>query len=186
MISKKLRDEFSNITNNQAYINAFCKRVLKPNTQDIQSDPYLGNTQRRDFIPQLRTLLQALPSEAHVFDVGGGNGEIVELAIHQSAPKSTRVSVEEPNPQMLADYVKRLTTHQLLQGELFPCPVQNLYQRNLAASCDLILSLHMIYHLTNWQQAVNNPQEDPSSSSDFSIANSNPAAKFFWFMPIRN
>ncbi|WP_018693684.1 class I SAM-dependent methyltransferase [Algicola sagamiensis] len=179
MLSTEILEEFSNITNNEAYLKAFCKRVLMPNQQGGTSDPYLGNNQRKEFIPSLRQFVQQLPQQPHIFDIGGGNGEIVELAIHQYAPKGTQLSVEEPHQDMLNDYIQRLEKYGMGKGEFFSCPIQDLYHRNLETPCDLILGIHMIYHLTDWRDANADPTADLKQFFRFLYEQLKPGGKLF-------
>lgn len=145
MISTSFYDEFLNLTNNEAYTNAFCKRVMLPSSDPL--DPYLGNTQRKDFLPVLMELIKNLPAAPHVFDVGGGNGELVDLAFKGNVPEHTSFSVEEPHGQMLEEYTRRLIRAGIRLNEAFNLPVQALFRQKLHKPVDLIISVHMIYHL---------------------------------------
>lgn len=136
---------------------AFCDRMMlrDPN------NPYniLGNTQRSDFIPYLKAVLNGLNPEPRIFDVGGGAGELVDILI--SKLPSAKITIEEPNIILLEEYRKRIKKYPHLRlDSSYEQPIQELYH-SFSAQQDLILAIHMIYFLTNHRNKKNfSAQED--------------------------
>ena len=97
--------EFQNLTNAQAYVHIFSKRMMKP----IPKHPgeFLGTDQRSDMLPYIQRLVLTLPKNAEVFDVGAGAGDVVEFAL-KDAPSGTRVNIEEPNRDLIKAYSEKL------------------------------------------------------------------------------
>lgn len=147
--------DFEGITNNEAYKKVFIDRMMLPHP----SEPgrFLGNTQREDFLAKLIPLVKELPEHAQVFDFGCGGGEIVDIALKFA--KSATVHMEEPNAILLDTYKDRLLRYpHLTEGATFNCPIEQLYHGGVPGnripddgSLDLILNLHMIYHITHFR-----------------------------------
>ncbi|MBX9694319.1 MAG: class I SAM-dependent methyltransferase [Cyanobacteria bacterium] len=158
-----LKDEFRGLTNNQAYELAFNKRLLRPNLS--LPGHFLGNTQRDDFLPHLRSLLKNLPQQAQIFDFGAGAGEIVDLALKHV--DNATINIEEPNPLLLAQYIKRvLNSGNLSLGITHNGPLQDYYDTSNvevarpSVQQDLALAMHMIYHLTSFESEEIDPDAD--------------------------
>ncbi|MBI2346092.1 MAG: class I SAM-dependent methyltransferase [Deltaproteobacteria bacterium] len=151
-------EEFKNITNSEAYKKAFQDRMLLRDP----SDPYklLGNTQRDDFIPHLEKLIASLPPKPHIFDVGAGSGEIVDLVL--SKLDSAEITIEEPNSILLDQYRKRLKAHSNLQLVVaIHKSIQDLYSHHdIVQSQDLVLAIHMIYYLSDFRSDKLAPNDD--------------------------
>jgi hypothetical protein len=102
-----VRNEFEGLDPHRQYRNAFA-RLLK-------SDPLgrvlmMGTDQRDMFVPELRRAIEAsVPHDGHIFDFGAGDGQTFAL-VADSVPQGTRVSIEEPNPEYLANYSALLET----------------------------------------------------------------------------
>ncbi len=162
-MTQVLKDEFRGLTNNEAYELAFNKRLLRPNPN--LTGHFLGNTQREDFLPHLRSLLKNLPKQAQIFDFGAGAGEIVDLALREV--ESATINIEEPNPLLLAQYVERVSNSgNLSLGILHTGPLQDYYEAanveiaRPSVQQDLALAIHMIYHLTNFEHEKIDPDAD--------------------------
>ena len=155
-----VRNEFEGLDAHRQYRNAFA-RLLKPDP--LGRVLMLGTDQRDLFVPELRRVIEAcVPAGGHIFDFGAGDGQTFAL-VADSVPKGTSVSIEEPNPDYLADYSAFLKTQQHLRlgvamgvefeamdstsacsGELLPHD----------ASVDLALALHMIYFVNDLLASV--------------------------------
>jgi hypothetical protein len=97
-----VRNEFDGLDTHRQYRNAFA-RLLKPDPLGRVS--MMGTDQRDIFVPKLRRVIdQCVPSSGHILDFGAGDGQTFAL-VADSVPNGTRVSIEEPNPGYLADYV---------------------------------------------------------------------------------
>lgn len=170
--------EFRGLSNNEAYLHAFNQRVLLPSEDPV--DPFLGNTQRVMFLPFLNQIVAGLGIGAKVLDIGAGKGEIVDLSLESHAPAGTTVSIEEPNPILFQAYQQRLQRSPSLRlGQSWNEPVQDLYQRNLADHYDLILSIHMIYHLTDWQDFNQDPVKHLEEMVAFAYSLLKPGGRLF-------
>jgi len=141
-----LEDEFRSYTNKQAYEAVFARRMMlreHPNSALV-----LGNSQREDFLPFLHELLKQVPAGAHLLDVGGGAGDIVDLALERV--EGATIHVEEPNEALLESYRQRLLAHASLKcGTLHPVPVERLplplSSGGTEILCDVVLAVHMLY-----------------------------------------
>src|SRR5688572_12118531 len=120
-----LLEEFSGITNNEAYKLAFTKRMLRPDP--YRPGEFLGTTQRKDFMAVLEPLVAELPHHAQVLDIGGGSGETtVQLALKDVS--NAILSVVEPNPVLLDQYKEHLKNSRNLQLGISHCgTLQELY-----------------------------------------------------------
>lgn len=165
-------DEFSGITNKQAYELAFKKRMMLPHP--TETGRFLGNTQRDDFLPYLKPELSRLPEEVEIFDFGAGSGEIVDLAL-QDLKKAT-VNIEDPNVILLLSYVRKLSAFPHLKlGVCYSGPIQDFYSPTETRAREplpkrpqnLILGLHMIYFLSDFRRSVFDPDKDLQDAMEF-------------------
>ena len=155
-----VRNEFEGLNPHRQYRNAFA-RLLK-------ADPLgrvlmMGTDQRDMFVPELRHAIAAsVASDGHIFDFGAGDGQTFAL-VADAVPKGTRVSIEEPNPEYLADYTAFLKTKtHLLAGVALAAGFDELdaiAEYSGAAlppdgSVDLGLALHMIYFVKELPASV--------------------------------
>src|SRR4030095_15340823 len=70
----------------------------------------MGTDQRDMFAPELRRAIEtSVPSDGHIFDFGAGGGQTLAL-VADALPRGTRVSIEEPNPEYIANYLAFLKT----------------------------------------------------------------------------
>ncbi len=141
-----LEDEFRDYTNKQAYEAVFARRMMLREHPD--STQVLGNSQREAFLPFLHALLKQVPTAAHILDVGGGAGDIVDLALERV--EGATIHVEEPNEALLENYRQRLSAHASLKcGTLHPVPVERLplplSSGGTETLCDAVLAIHMLY-----------------------------------------
>lgn len=172
--------EFLGLTNKEAYEHAFLHRFLL-RTPKHQNE-FLGNTQRADFLPYLKKQLQQLPPHSQILDVGAGAGEIVEFALSEL---DATIHLEEPNEIFLKQYIQRISNYKNLKlGEVYHNKLQELYFRNeienkLAANMDLILSIHMLYHLTDFTSIKANPETDLIEAIQFMYSLLKPGASIF-------
>ena len=96
-----MRNEFAGLDPHRQYRNAFA-RLLKPDP--LGRVLMMGTDQRDMFVPELRRAIEtSVPSDGHIFDFGAGDGQTFAL-VADSVPQGTRVSIEEPNPEYLANY----------------------------------------------------------------------------------
>jgi hypothetical protein len=157
----QLKEEFAGKSNHQAYELAFSKRMMRPHPA-IEGG-FLGNSQRQQFLPQLKELIRSAPGASRILDVGAGKGEIVNLAFDQ-LPDGT-ISLIEPNPLLLKEYRQRLATQPNLKEGTVHCGVlEDFYNQGaLAESWDgqhVVLAIHMLYHFTNMRAETFSPVED--------------------------
>jgi SAM-dependent methyltransferase len=123
----------------------------------------MGTDQRDMFVPELRHAIAAsVASDGHIFDFGAGDGQTFAL-VADAVPTGTRVSIEEPNPEYLADYLGFLKTKtHLLPGVALAAGFDEI---DAAAehsgatlppdsSVDLGLALHMIYFVKDLSASV--------------------------------
>jgi SAM-dependent methyltransferase len=141
-----LEDEFSRYSNKQAYDAVFASRMMLRDAE--QPDRMIGNTQRADFLPVLHALLDTLPARPHLFDVGAGAGDIVELAL--SRLDAATVHVEEPNEALLERYQQRLAQYPALGlGYVFAQPLEEVLANWTGSRppfvVDGVLAIHMLY-----------------------------------------
>ena len=74
---EKTLSEFNGITNEEAYVNIFAKRMMKPVTG--KNSEFLGCNHRIDMLPFIQSLIAKMPESGQVFDVGAGAGDVVDL-----------------------------------------------------------------------------------------------------------
>jgi hypothetical protein len=159
---KEVLEEFRELTNEEAYVHVFSQRMMKPVPN--RNAEYYGSDQRIDMLPFLKVLVDNLPENGQVFDVGAGSGDVVDFAL-QSAPKNTVINIEEPNSILIKNYLNTLKRYpHLRMGIAYEGIIQNYYRGKTvkqypAQPQDLIPAIHMIYHLTDFTM----PQIDPES-----------------------
>lgn len=162
--------EFSDLTNDQAYVKIFSKRMMKPIPE--RTGEFFGTDQRIAMLPFIKELLLTVPEKGQIFDVGAGAGDVVDFAL-KDAPKGTVINIEEPNPALLNAYINKLKNHPNLKiGIAYEGPLQDYYQTEKKGVLPkqpqhLILAIHMIYHLTDFTQKNINPEEDLISAISF-------------------
>jgi SAM-dependent methyltransferase len=150
-----VRNEFEGLDLHRQYHNAFA-RLLK-------ADPLgrvlmMGTDQRDMFVPELRRVIEtSVPSNGHIFDFGAGDGQTFALAA-DSVPQGTRVSIEEPNLEYLANYRAFLETKAHLKpgmalgagfDEIDAEAERSGQSLPPDGSIDLGLALHMIYFVND-------------------------------------
>jgi len=148
-------NEFEGLEPHQQYRNAFA-RMLKPDP--LGRVQMMGTDQRDMFVPELRRVIETqVPNDGHIIDFGAGDGQTFAL-VAASVPEGTRVSIEEPNPDYVADYRTFLKTQAHLRPGM--ALVAGFDEIDAAAErsgaplpqdggIDLGLALHMIYHLND-------------------------------------
>ena len=155
-----VRNEFEGLDLHRQYRNAFA-RLLKPDP--LGRVLMMGTDQRDMFVPELRRVLEtSVPSDGHIFDFGAGDGQTFAL-VADSVPHGTRVSIEEPNPEYLANYCAFLKTKTHLRpGVALAAEFDAIdtaaerWGENLPpdGSIDLGLALHMIYFVNDLASSV--------------------------------
>lgn len=173
--------EFSGLTNEQAYVHIFSQRMMKPIPKKMGE--YFGCDQRLDMQPSLQELITKVPLKGQVFDVGAGAGDVVDFALKNIA-KGTVINLEEPNSVLLKEYLKKLKNHQLTPGIIYEGPLQDYYQGKRQGiipqqAQNLILAIHMIYHLTDFTQPQINPQKDLIDAISFLYSLLAPGSSIF-------
>jgi SAM-dependent methyltransferase len=155
-----VRNEFAGLDLHRQYCNAFA-RLLKPDP--LGRVLMMGTDQRDMFVPELRRVIQSsVPSDGHIFDFGAGDGQTFAL-VADSVPQGTCVSLEEPNPEYLANYRAFLETKVHLRpglalaAEFDAIDVAAERSREKLpsdGSIDLALALHMIYFVNDLASSV--------------------------------
>ena len=153
-------NEFEGLEPHRQYRNAFA-RVLKPDP--LGRVLMMGTDQRDMFVPELRRAIEdCVPRDGHIFDFGAGDGQTFAL-VSASVPKGTRVSIEDPNPEYLADYVAFLKTQAHLQSgvvlaagfdEIDTAATRSGEKLPQDGSIDLALALHMLYFVHDLSSSV--------------------------------
>jgi SAM-dependent methyltransferase len=155
-----VRNEFEGLDTHRQYRNAFA-RLLKPDP--LGRVLMMGTDQRDMFVPELRRAIEdCVPCNGHIFDFGAGDGQTFAL-VAASVPKGTCVSIEEPNPEYLKNYVAFLKTQPHLR--LGMAVVAGFDDMDTATarlgetlpqdgSIDLGLALHMIYFVHDLSSSV--------------------------------
>lgn len=160
---EKVLHEFDGITNEKAYVNIFAQRMMKP--VPGKSGEFLGCNHRMDMLPFLQGLIKTLPKDGQIFDVGAGAGDVVDFAL-KDAFKGTVVNIAEPNATLIRSYLQKLESHNHLRsGIAYEGCLQDYYQGKKRAIFpeqpqNLILAMHMIYHLTDFTCPNIHPEED--------------------------
>lgn len=177
-------EDFEGISNNEAYKKVFADRMMLPHP--TEAGRFLGNTQREDFLASLLPLVGELPAGAEVFDFGCGGGEIVDIALHKA--KAAIINLEEPNGLLLNAYRERLKRYpHLREGTVLNCPIEDLYHpqdrfKSLATRVgkqDLILDLHMIYHITRFRDPTIDASGDIIDMLSFQYQLLRPGGRIF-------
>lgn len=153
-------NEFEGLEPHRQYRNAFA-RVLKPDP--LGRVLMMGTDQRDMFVPELRRAIEdCVPCDGHIFDFGAGDGQTFAL-VAAAVPKGTRVSIEDPNPEYLADYVAFLKTQAHLQSgvvlaagfdEIDTAATRSGETLPQDGSIDLALALHMLYFVHDLSSSV--------------------------------
>lgn len=159
---ERVLQEFSNLTNEQAYVHIFSHRIMQPIPNKIGE--YFGCDQRIYMRPPLQKLVATVPENGQVFDVGAGAGDVVDFALKDVA-RGTIIHLEDPNPSFLKHYLRKLISNGIKSGLIYEGPLQDYYNGSNQKSFpqkpqNLILAIHMIYHLTDFTQQTVNPQKD--------------------------
>src|SRR5262245_45611524 len=146
-----VKNEFEGLDTHRQYRNAYA-RLLKPDP--LGRVLMMGTDQRDMFVPELRRLIEAcVPRDGHIFDFGAGDGQTFAL-VAASVPKGTRISIEDPNSDYLADYLAFLRTQAHLRpgialaaafDEIDSAAARSGETLPQDGSVDLGLALHMIY-----------------------------------------
>lgn len=155
-----VRNEFEGLDPYRQYRNAFA-RLLKPDP--LGRVLMMGTDQRDMFVPELRRVIEAsVPSDGHIFDFGAGDGQTFAL-VAVAVPKGTRVSIEEPNPEYLTDYIAFLKTQAHLRpgmalaagfDEIDTVAARLGETLPKDGSIDLALALHMLYFVHDLSSSV--------------------------------
>jgi SAM-dependent methyltransferase len=155
-----VRNEFEGLDPHRQYRNAFA-RLLKPDP--LGRVLMIGTDQRDMFVPELRRTIEAsVPRDGHIFDFGAGDGQTFAL-VADSVPQGTRVSIEDPNPEYLADYSALLKTKAHLRpgvalavgfDEIDAAAERSGEKLPPDGSVDLSLALHMIYFVNDLSVSV--------------------------------
>lgn len=166
---ERVLEEFDGLTNQQAYVNIFSKRMMKPVLE--KESEFYGCNHRIDMLPFIRTLLRSIPENGHIFDVGAGAGDVVDFALKYVDQKIT-IHLEEPNPSLLQAYLKKLKDNHLEAGVAYEGILQDYYQGNRRGTYpsvpqNLVLAMHMIYHLTDFTHLHIHPQDDLMEALSF-------------------
>ncbi len=118
--------EFNALTNAESFAHVF-QRIMEP----VSGKPseFFGSDQRIDLMPSLAKLVEKLPSNAQIFDVGAGSGDVVDYAL-KFAPKGTIVNLEEPNPWLIKEYLNKLEQYDHLKpGLVYTGNLQDYYKK---------------------------------------------------------
>ena len=155
-----VRNEFEGLDPHRQYRNAFA-RLLKPDP--LGRVLMMGTDQRDMFVPELRRAIKAaVPSDGHIFDFGAGDGQTFAL-VADSVPRGTCISIEEPNPEYLANYSAFLKTKLHLRlgmtvaagfDELDASLKHGEEKLPSDGSIDLGLALHMLYFVNNLAASI--------------------------------
>ena len=154
-----VRNEFAGLDLHRQYCNAFA-RLLKPDP--LERVLMMGTDQRDMFVPELRRAIEtSVPSGGDIFDFGAGDGQTFAL-VADSVAQGTRVSIEEPNPEYLANYRSFLKTKPHLRpGMVLAAEFDGIDAaaersgETLPDGCiDLGLALHMVYFVNDLTTSV--------------------------------
>jgi SAM-dependent methyltransferase len=155
-----VRNEFAGLDLHRQYHNAFA-RLLKPDP--LGRVLMMGTDQRDMFVPELRRVIEtSLPGDGQIFDFGAGDGQTFAL-VADSVPHGTRVSIEEPNLEYLANYCAFLKTKTHLRpgmalaaefDDIDAAAERSGEKLPPDGSIDLGLALHMIYFVDDLAASV--------------------------------
>ncbi|KAK9762051.1 hypothetical protein K7432_012565 [Basidiobolus ranarum] len=149
----RLLEEFTNISNNEAYKLAFNDRVLR-RSDDGKS--FVGNDQRKHFMP---LLIDSIKDKKAILDVGAGAGEFLN-EVHSYVQQAT-FYLEEPNSALLNRYKEHLQQYNIQLGGADERTIQEYLKGDTKMGpVDCILCTHMIYHLTDFTSKKIQPKED--------------------------
>lgn len=109
--------EFKGLSNEQAYVHVFSKRIMKPIPN--RHGEYFGSDQRIDMTPFLKKAVATIPKNGQIFDVGAGAGagDVVDFALKE-APQNTVINIEDPNSTLLNAYQLKLIGLQLVKKDI--------------------------------------------------------------------
>ena len=155
-----VRNEFGGLDSHRQYHNAFA-RLLKPDP--LGRVMMMGTDQRDMFAPELRRVIEtSVPGEGHIFDFGAGDGQTFSL-VADAVPEGTWISLEEPDPEYLANYCAFLKTQtHLRRGVALAAEFDHIdaaAERSVEklppdGTIDLGLALHMIYFVNDLPTSV--------------------------------
>ena len=155
-----VRNEFEGLDPHRLYRNAF-SRLLKPDP--LGRVLMMGTDQRDLFIPELRPVIEtSVPTGGHIFDFGAGDGQTFAL-VADSVPQGTRILLEEPNPEYLANYCAFLKTRAHLRpgltlaagfDEIDAAAAESGEKLPSDGSIDLGLAMHMLYFVNDLAASV--------------------------------
>ena len=155
-----VRNEFEGLDPHRLYRNAF-SRLLKPDP--LGRVLMMGTDQRDLFVPQLRRVIEtSVPANGHIFDFGAGDGQTVAL-VADSVAQGTRILLEEPNPEYLANYSAFLKTKAHLRSgltlavgfdEIDETAADSGQKLPSDGSIDLALAMHMLYFVNDLTASV--------------------------------
>lgn len=154
-------NEFRGLDPHQQYRNSFA-RVLK--IDPLGRVAMMGTDQRDLFVPSLRDAIEACvpaggkSAGGHIFDFGAGDGQTF-ARVAGVVPEGTTVSLEEPNPEYVADYIAFLNRQphlklgvalsvgldELVAGAQGGVGEGNTLELPPPGSVDLALGMHMLY-----------------------------------------
>jgi SAM-dependent methyltransferase len=155
-----VRNEFEGLDAHRQYRNAFA-RLLKPDP--LGRVLMMGTDQRDMFVPELRRAVEtSVSTDGHIFDFGAGDGQTFAL-VADSVPQGTCISIEEPNPEYLADYRALLKTKAHLRpgialvaefDEIDAMAERSAEKLPPDGSIDLALALHMVYFVNDLSASI--------------------------------
>lgn len=163
-------EAFHGLTNAQAYARIFSKWMMRP-VPGRESEFY-GCDHRLDMQPFVRRLVADLPENGEIFDVGAGAGDVVDFAL-KDARAGTVINLQDPNRALLDEYLERIKRNpHLKQGIVYRGPLQDYYERRKPVLLphkpqNLILAMHMIYHLSDFVQPDVKPEQDLETAVSF-------------------
>lgn len=134
------------MSNKEIYAFVFSHYILHPSGD--QKDPYIGNTQRKDYLPILEKILYSIPRYGHILDVGGGDGAFLCTQIKTSNTKC-QLTYLEPDKSLFKQYQVTAKALGITEAVGINAPVQCLYESPISVPAHFILASHMIYHLSN-------------------------------------
>lgn len=178
---EKILQEFSGLTNNAAYVKIFSERMMAPVPN--RTGEFLGTDQRLDFLPFLHKAVATVPENGQIFDVGAGAGDVVDYAL-QYASHGVTINIEEPNSALIKSYVNRVVKYPHLKtGVVYEGPLQDYYEaksdRYPKEPQNLVLAIHMIYHLTDFTQPEIDAENDLIKAISFLYGLLTPGGSLF-------
>lgn len=144
-------NEFEGLEVHRRYRNVY-SRLLKPDP--LGRVAMMGTDQRDLFRPSLReAIAEHVPAGGSIFDFGAGDGQTFAL-VADSVPEDVTVSLEEPSPAYLDDYVAYLQAQPHLKvGAVLEAGLDEIDEVAPRSgvplpsdgSIDLALAMHVIY-----------------------------------------